>query len=128
VRILLADHHEHPRLVLGMLLAEHQDFDLIGEAVESQCLLTMVEEYSPDLVLLDADLPGLPIGNLISCLQAHAPRPIICVMSSDFARGRLLLNIGADIFVSKVDDPAWLVEKLQAYAKSGQEGGCESNK
>lgn len=128
MRILLADHHEHPRLVLGMLLAEHQDFNLIGEAVESQALLDLVDEFSPDLVLLDAELPGLPIGNLISCMQAHAPRPIICVMSSDFARGRLLLNIGADIFVSKVDDPAWLVEKLQAYTKSGQKGNCASNK
>ncbi len=116
MQIILADHHEQPRLALDMLLKEHPDFDLVGAAVDAQGLLVQAEKHSPDLILIDAELPGLPIVDLISGLHALVPRPIICLMSSDFARGRLLLNAGADTFVSKLDDPAWLVEKLQDYA------------
>lgn len=128
MRILLADHYEQPRLALGMLLREHPGFDLIGEAVDAQELLLLAEERSPDLVLLEAELPGHPIMDLLSALRALAPRPIICVMSSDFARARSLLNAGADTFVSKVDDPGWLVVRLQDYASQVRKEGVNRNK
>jgi len=124
MRIALADHYENPRLALALVLTENPDFELVGEAADAQGLLALVGDCPPDLILLDAELPGSPIGELISVLHAFLPRPVICIMSSDFARGRLLLNAGADTFVSKVDDPAWLVEKLREYAWQITNNGC----
>jgi DNA-binding NarL/FixJ family response regulator len=38
-------------------------------------------------------------------------------MSSDFETSRSVLKAGADAFVSKGDEPDWLLEKLHQYAK-----------
>ena len=117
MRIILADHHEHPRWALKTLIEEQPDFILVGEAVDSQGLLTLAGELVADLVLLDRELPGLFIDDLIARLHALNPRPILVVMSSEIESGRRMLRAGADSFVSKSDQPDWMLEKLQHYAQ-----------
>lgn len=126
MNIVLADHHEQPRLALDTLLQEYGGLDSIEEAVDAQGLLKLLEKNSAGLILLDAELPGCPILDLISHIHSLAPKPYICVMSSDNSTSRLLLQAGADIFVSKVDDPAWLVEKLEDVIQHSRQmkGGC----
>jgi DNA-binding NarL/FixJ family response regulator len=79
-------------------------------------LLVLAEEHTPDLVLIDKDLPGSPIEDLIDRLHALKPKPIVVVMSSESHFSRVILKAGADAFVSKGDEPDWLLEKLQKYA------------
>ncbi|MGW8226538.1 MAG: response regulator [Anaerolineales bacterium] len=124
--IVLADHHEQPRLALDTLLKEYAEFDSVDQAVDAQGLLMLVDKNSAGLVLIDAELPGCPILDLISHIHLLEPRPSICVMSSDNTTSRLLLNAGADFFVSKVDDPAWLVAKLEEVINQSRKGkgGC----
>jgi len=119
MRIILADHHPQPLWALKTLLEEVPECDLVGEAVNTQDLISLAKKQLPYLVLVDRELPGDPIQDLITSLHALKPRPIIIVMSSEIASSRLILRAGADAFVSKVDDPAWLVDKLQTYAKTG---------
>ncbi len=128
MRIILADHHVQPLWALKTLLDEELEFDLVGEAVNTQDLILLAEKQLPDLVLVDRELPGDPIQDLITSLHALKPRPIIIVMSTEIASSRLVLRAGADAFVSKVDDPAWLVEKLQTYAKIGAKEDANRNK
>lgn len=128
MRIILADHHAQPLWTLKTLLEEEPEFDLVGEAVNAQDLLSLAEKHIPDLVLVDRELPGERIQDLIATLHALKPRPIIIVMSSEIAFSRLVLRAGADAFVSKVDDPAWLVEKLQTYTKIGAKEDANRNK
>ena len=117
MRILLADHHAQPRWALKVLLEEEPDFDLIGEAVDMCDLLALAEKQVPDLVLMDKALPGDSIENMIAMLHALVPIPIVIVMSSEFEFSRVVLKAGADAFVSKGDQPDWLLEKLHKYAK-----------
>ena len=117
MRILLADHHVHPRWALKTMLEEQPEFDLIGEALDAQGLLVLAEKQTADLVLMDRELPGIYIEELIARLRAIEPRPIIIVMSSEFEYSRVLLQAGVDAFVSKGDEPDWLLEKLHKYAK-----------
>jgi len=117
MRIILADHHAEPRRALSTLLEEQPEFVLIGEAVDAQGLLSLAETHAADLVLLDSKLPGISIDDLIAKLRAIEPRPAVVVMSSEFERSRALLKAGADAFVSKADEPDWLLEKLHQYAK-----------
>jgi DNA-binding NarL/FixJ family response regulator len=98
------------------MLEEQPEFDLIGEALDAQGLLVLAEKHTPDLVLIDRELPGSPIEDLIDRLHALKPRPIVVVMSGDFQFSRVILNAGADAFVSKGDEPYWLLEKLHKYA------------
>ena len=115
MRIILADQHVQPRSALKRLLEEQPEFDLIGEAVDAQGLLLLAEKHLADLVLLDSELPGVYIEDLIASLHALEPPPIVIVMSSESENSRKMLKAGADVFVSKGDEPEWLLETLQKF-------------
>lgn len=117
MRIILADHHRHTLWALKTTLQEEPDLDIVGEAVDSEGLLSLAEKAAVDLVLVDRTLPGDPIEDLISRLQTLEPKPIIIVMSSNSEDSRKMLKAGADAFVSKGDQPDWLLETLRQYAK-----------
>ena len=117
MRIILADHHADPRWALKMLLEEHPEFDMVGEAMDSQGLLLLAEQNCTDLILVDTELPGMRITDLIARLHALEPRPIIMVMSSKPDDSKPLINAGAEAFVCKTDRPDWLLGKLFQYAK-----------
>ena len=117
MRIILADHHAQPRLALQVLLDEQPEFDLIGEAVNAQDLLLLAHALPADLIIVDRQLPGMDCETLIAGLHALAPRPIVIVMSSESGYSRSILKVGADAFVSKSDEPDWLLDRLEKYAK-----------
>jgi DNA-binding NarL/FixJ family response regulator len=117
MRIILADHHAQPRLALKLMLEEQAEFDLIGEAVDAQSLLALAEKQSPDLLLVESELPGNPIEDLIASLHALEPRPIVIVLSSELGCSRKMLKAGADAFASKGDQPDWLLDILYKYEK-----------
>jgi DNA-binding NarL/FixJ family response regulator len=117
MRIILADHHPEPLAALSALLDELPEFDLIGETADGQGLLVLAGKHAADLVLMDSDLPGITIEDLITRLHALEPSPIVLGMSSEFENSRRMLKSGADAFVSKGDEPEWLLEKLHKYAK-----------
>jgi DNA-binding NarL/FixJ family response regulator len=117
MRIILADHHQHALWALKTTLQEEPDLEIVGEAVDSEGLLRLAEKAAVDLVLVDRKLPGDPIEDLISRLQTLEPKPIIIVMSSNIEDSRKMLKAGADAFVSKGDQPDWLLETLRQYAK-----------
>ena len=115
MRILLADHHASPRWALRTMLQEEPDIELAGESVDGESLLALAEQNRPDLVLIDRDLPGIPIEDLISTLHRLNPKTIVIVMSSDPADSRMLLRVGADAFVSKGEQPDWLITSIKKY-------------
>jgi DNA-binding NarL/FixJ family response regulator len=115
MRIILADQHVQPRSALKTLLEQQPEFDLIGEAVDAEGLLLLAKKHLADLVLLDSELPGVYIEDLIASLHALEPPPIVIVMSSESENSRKMLKAGADAFVSKGDEPEWLLETLQKF-------------
>ena len=115
MRIILADHHTQSCWALKTLLEEQPEFDLIGDADNAQILLELAEKHLPDVILVDSELPGIYIEDLISRLHTLEPRPTVIVMSSEFENSRKLLKAGADAFVSKGDQPDWLLEILRKY-------------
>jgi len=117
MRIILADNHPQALWGLRTRLEEQPEFDLIGEAVDAQGLLKLANNQTADLIIIDRELPGIYIEDLITRLHALEPKPIVIVVSSEIEYGRVLLKLGADAFASKVDEPDWLMEKLDKYAK-----------
>ena len=123
MRIILADHHSQVLWALKTTLQEEADFDLIGEAVDAKSLLNLAEKHSVDLILVDIGLPGKLLGDLIATLHALKPKPIVIIMSSKSEDSRMALSAGADAFVSKVDQPEWLMNILRKYAKQVKTNG-----
>jgi DNA-binding NarL/FixJ family response regulator len=117
IHILLADHHTNALWALRTLIQEEPGLEVVGEAEDGQSLIILSTDLHPDLILIDKDLPGRPIENQITTLHQIKPRPTVIVMSSDPEYGRMILKAGADAFVSKGDQPDWLLHILQDYKK-----------
>ncbi len=115
MRIILADHHVQPCWAIRKSLEQQPEFEIIDEASDAQSLLLLAEEKLPDLVLVDGELPGLFIEDLIARLHQIEPPPIIVAISSETENSRKLLKAGADAFVSKGDEPEWLLETLKRF-------------
>jgi DNA-binding NarL/FixJ family response regulator len=113
--IILADPHPKSLWGLKTILQETPELEVIGEAVDAESLLALVTIRAPDLILLDNELPGRVIEDLISDLHAFPSRPVLVGMSTKPENGRMMLKAGADAFVSKSDQPDWLLETLQKF-------------
>ena len=57
-RILLVDDHEVVRLGLKSLLNRHTKFQVVAEAATGKDAFAKVEQYRPDVVVMDIRLPG----------------------------------------------------------------------
>jgi DNA-binding NarL/FixJ family response regulator len=115
IHILLADHHANALWALRTLIQEEPGLEVVGEAQDGQSLINLSTVHHPDLILIDMDLPGNPIENQITALHQVKPRPTVIVMSSDPEYGRMMLKAGADAFLSKGDQPDWLLRILRDY-------------
>ena len=59
IRILVADDHPIVRDGLVAVLETQPDFEIVGEASDGYEVLTQVEDRSPDVILLDLEMPNL---------------------------------------------------------------------
>ena len=115
MHIILADHHPQALWALKTMLQEKPKLEVTAEATDACNLLTLAEENPPDLILMDWELPGGSIDDLITELHMLKPKPVVVVMSSRPEQGRMLLKAGADAFVSKSDQPDWLLDILHKF-------------
>ncbi len=113
MRVLLADDRAEVRSALRLLLEQEAGFLVIGEAAHGACLLEVVQATRPELLLLDWELPGPPINELIRLLRVHAPTLSIVALSGHAdARGAALAT-GAVAFISKGEPAAPLLAYLR---------------
>ena len=114
--VLIVDDHPSFRASARILL-EAEGFDIIGEAADGASALEQIERLSPDVVLLDVQLPdtdGFQIAASLKAAGTAAPA-IILVSSrdgSDF--GPLVARSGARGFVPKADLSGERVQALLA--------------
>jgi two-component system LytT family response regulator len=81
MRVLIVDDESPARERLRRMLAEIETAEIVGEAQDGVRAVEMIEALSPDLVLLDIQMPGLDGFGVIEALDA--PPPIIFVTAYD---------------------------------------------
>ncbi|MDH2388782.1 response regulator transcription factor [Streptomyces sp. HNM0663] len=59
VRILLADDQPLVRSGLRVLMADHPDLEVVGEAANGAEAVQLVRDVSPDVVVMDIRMPGM---------------------------------------------------------------------
>jgi DNA-binding LytR/AlgR family response regulator len=81
IRTVIVDDERPARERLRRMLAETEGVEIVGEAADGPQAVEMIEALSPDLVLLDIQMPGLDGFGVIEALEE--PPPIIFVTAYD---------------------------------------------
>lgn len=122
--VVLADDHESVRRGIRGLLNKAADIMVVGEARDGFGALRSVEELSPDVLLLDIEMPGLNGIEVTRRLQgSDGSRTKILVLSAydDQEYIREVLAHGASGYIIKGEAPKWIVEAVRGVAR-GEKG------
>jgi two-component system response regulator DesR len=114
MRILIADSQPRVRSALRVLLEKHLRLAVSGEAGTADDVLRLASDTSPDLLLLDWDLPGLEPASLVQRMRVRCPAAKIIVMSGRAEARPAALAAGAHQFVSKGAPPEGLMAAVAA--------------
>ena len=80
-KILLVDDEPHVRKYVG-LLARGLGSPVIFEAANGEDALAIYARESPDLVLLDVNLPGMDGVQILSAILAQDPDAVVVMLTS----------------------------------------------
>jgi DNA-binding NarL/FixJ family response regulator len=120
MHVLVADGHTQVRWALRTAIKEAFNLVVIDEAQDAHALLDQARILEPDLVLLEWELPGLPVGPaLVAALRALTPGCRVVVLSRLPEARQAALAAGADLFVSKSAAPQQLLAALRTLMEPG---------
>jgi len=85
IRTLLIDDEQPARERLRQLLATHPDVEVVGEAEDGIEAVEKIAELTPDLVLLDIQMPGASGLDVAASLGQPRPAVIFCTAFDQYA-------------------------------------------
>lgn len=85
IRTLLIDDEQPARERLRQLLGVHPDVEIVGEAADGIEAAERIAELSPDLVLLDIQMPGASGLDVAASLGRPRPAVIFCTAFDQYA-------------------------------------------
>ena len=84
VRVLIVDDQEPFRLAARMVVEATDGFEVVGEAETGEASVEMARELSPDLVLMDVNLPGINGLDATRQILAERAEPVIVLLLSTY--------------------------------------------
>ena len=102
VRVLLADDHAMVRQGLSSILDAYPDVSVIGEAADGEEAVELARSLSPDVVVMDVNMPrmdGIEATRRIKAQRPDSDRRTVIVHSNEVEP--LLRQAGASSYVSK---------------------------
>src|SRR5262245_59434742 len=103
IRVLLVDDHPIVRRCVASCLAHQKSVQIIGEAADGQEALRKMKELAPDVVLMDADMPGMDGLAVTQTATRDLPGARIIILSMHRETDYILriLQAGARGYVMK---------------------------
>jgi DNA-binding NarL/FixJ family response regulator len=81
IRVLVADDHAIVREGLGTMLSNQPDMTVVGLATHGRDAIRMVDEYQPDVAIMDISMPELNGIDAISQMLPRHPSIKVIVLS-----------------------------------------------
>ena len=120
-KIAIVDDHGIIRAVIKSVLAEHPEYKICAEGSNGEEALRLVEEFKPDILLLDISMPKLGGLDIIARVKRSSPETKIIIISVHKLGAYVLkaLRQGVSGYLNKEDVAEELIIAL-ARVSSGK--------
>lgn len=122
IRILLADDHPVARNGIRNLLDAAIDIEVVGEASDGEEAFRLSQELTPDVLILDMEMPGLTGIEVATQLRDNNSSVRVLALSAhqdkEYISG--LLASGAAGYLTKGESPQAIVEAVRGVARGEQ--------
>lgn len=114
IRVLLADDHVLVRQGIRQFLEDEGDVDVVAEANDGAEALSLVEQYQPDIAVLDIHMPEVTGIEATRRIKARFPQVRVLILTAydDDPYVFALLQAGADGYVLKTASAEELVRAV----------------
>jgi DNA-binding NarL/FixJ family response regulator len=115
IRIVVADDHPIFRDGLCKLLALEEDFEVVAQASDGRQVIDVLQQYQPDVLLLDLKMPGLDGLGTLQRLQAakNKTRVIVLTASDDKNEFVQAMKLGTSGIVLKQTATELLIKSIR---------------
>jgi DNA-binding NarL/FixJ family response regulator len=122
IKVLLADDHPVVRLGIRKLIEKEPDIEVVGEAQNGKEALVKVDELSPDVILLDMEMPEMTGNQVAYHLKEQGASVRILALSAydDKQYIQELLKNGASGYLIKEEVAESIVEAVRGVARGEQ--------
>jgi len=80
-RVLIADDEPHIRSLISLIVTS-LGAEVVGEATDGEQALIMYKQFSPDMVLLDINMPKVDGISVLKQIMAINPRTLVVMLTS----------------------------------------------
>jgi DNA-binding NarL/FixJ family response regulator len=115
IRIVVADDHPIFRDGLCKLLALEEDFEVVAQASDGREVLEILQQFEPDILLLDLKMPGLDGLATLQRLQTakNKTRVIVLTASDDKNEFVQAMKLGTSGIVLKQTATELLIKSIR---------------
>jgi two-component system, NarL family, nitrate/nitrite response regulator NarL len=115
IRIVVADDHPIFRDGLCKLLALEEDFEVVAQAQDGRQVLDVLQQYAPDILLLDLKMPGLDGLATLQRLQAVKNRTRVIVLTASDDKNEFVqaMKLGTSGIVLKQTATEMLIKSIR---------------
>jgi hemolysin D len=118
IRVMLVDDNEVVREGVESLLTPHEDIEVVAKAVDGLDAIAKAEEFKPDVILMDAQMPRLDGPGATRRIKEILPETKILILTvyGDYV-GDALAS-GASWYLTKDCRRQDLLEAIRTLAQS----------
>jgi two-component system response regulator (stage 0 sporulation protein A) len=133
LNVAIADDNEKMVEVLGRIIEEDKDLELVGKAHNGEEICNIIREKEPDVVVLDIIMPkvdGLSVMEQFAHAKDVKKVPSFIVVSA-VGQDRITedaFNLGADYYMLKPFDNRLLLNRIKHIRRIGEKKSREINR
>lgn len=121
IKIVIVDDHVSVRQGFVQLLKDVENFKVVGEASNGKEALEILKELSPDILLLDLEMPQMNGKEVLQKIIKGYPQIKPIILSGHYGNlfVKELVNSGARAYISKSSDVDVIIDTINQVYQMG---------